>query len=372
MSEFWFELLRTSTDGSARLGRLHTPRGVIQTPAFMPVGTQATVKALTSDEVREIGAEIILANTFHLYLRPGPDLIARAGGLHRFMQWERPILTDSGGYQVFSLARLRRLTDDGVSFRSPLEGSEHRFTPEFVLDIQKQLDSDLVMPLDVCLGYPADDEQAREALRLTVLWARRSKAYRAGRSQMLFGIVQGGFSSALRREAADRIIEIGFEGYAIGGLSVGEPHQLTHELLDEVVGRLPPDRPRYLMGVGSPPGLVEGVARGVDLFDCALPTRVARTGTIFTQHGRVNIRNAAYREDPGPLDDGCQCAVCRRYTRAYIRHLFNADEMLGPRLATYHNLFFLARLMEQAKEAIGAGRFESWRKEILDGYSTAW
>ena len=372
MSEFRFELLRASPHGSARLGRLHTPRGVIHTPAFMPVGTQATVKALTSDEVHEIGAEIILANTFHLYLRPGPELIARAGGLHRFMQWERPILTDSGGYQVFSLARLRRLTDEGVTFRSPLDGSEHHFTPEFVLDIQKHLDSDLVMPLDVCQGYPADDQQAKEALRLTMLWAQRSKAYGAGQLQMLFGIVQGGFSPVLRREAADRVVEIGFDGYAIGGLSVGEPHELTYELLDEVTPRLSPDRPRYLMGVGSPPSLIEGIARGVDLFDCALPTRVARTGTIFTRQGRVNIRNAAYREDRGPLDEGCRCEVCQRYTRAYIRHLFNADEMLGPRLATYHNLFFLARLMERAREAIAADRLDAWKEDTLAAYATPW
>lgn len=338
----------------------------------MPVGTQATVKGLTPEEVREIGVEIILSNTFHLYLRPGPDLIARAGGLHRFMQWDGPVLTDSGGYQIFSLARLRRLSDEGVTFRSPLDGSEHLFTPESVLAIQKQLGSDLVMPLDVCLGYPAEDEQAREALRLTLVWARRSKAQGAGAGQMLFGIMQGGFSGAIRREAADRIVELGFEGYAIGGLSVGEPQEMTYELLDEVCARLPSDRPRYLMGVGAPPSLLEAIARGVDLFDCALPTRVARTGTIFTREGRANIRNAAYREDDRPPDPECKCAVCRRYTRAYLRHLFNADEMLGPRLATYHNLFFLARLMDDARAAIAADRFEEWRAQVLAGYTTPW
>lgn len=372
MSEFRFELLKTPSDGHARLGRLHTPRGAVQTPAFMPVGTQATVKGLTSEEVREIGAEIILANTFHLFLRPGAELIARAGGLHRFMRWEGPILTDSGGYQVFSLAWLRRLTDDGVTFRSPLDGSEHLFTPERVLEIQRQLDSDLIMPLDVCLGYPADEAQMREALRLTLLWAGRARARGGGSGQMLFGIVQGGFSPVLRREAADRMVEMEFEGYAIGGISVGEPQALSYDLLDEVCPRLPAERPRYLMGVGAPPNLLEGIAGGIDLFDCALPTRVARTGTIFTRTGRVNIRNAQYREDEGPPDASCDCAVCVRYTRAYLRHLFNADEMLGPRLATYHNLYYLARLMEQARAAIAADRFELWRREVAATYATTW
>ena len=338
----------------------------------MPVGTNATVKALTPDEVREIGAEIILANTFHLYLRPGADLIARAGGLHRFMQWDRPILTDSGGFQVFSLAPLRSVSDDGVTFRSPLDGSQHIFTPERVLQIQRDLDSDLVMPLDICSGFPLEDAQATEALRITLLWARRSRAHGVAPDQMLFGIVQGGFSEALRREAAQRTADLEFAGYAIGGISVGEPRELSYALTEAVVPHLPPDSPRYLMGVGSPPGLLEGIARGIDLFDCALPTRVARTGTLFTRSGRINIRNARYRDDQGPPDDRCACAVCRRYTRAYLRHLFNADEMLGPRLASYHNLFFLARLMEQAREAIAEGRFEAYRRSALEAYTTAW
>jgi queuine tRNA-ribosyltransferase len=371
MSEFTF-VLDGRAAGDPRLGRLHTPRGVVDTPAFMPVGTQATIKALTTDEVAGLGAQIVLANTFHLYLRPGPELIERAGGLHRFMRWERPILTDSGGYQVFSLAKMRRLSADGVTFRSPLDGSEHHFTPEKVLAIQRQLGSDLVMPLDVCLGYPADGGQAADALRLTMLWAQRSRAVGAGPGQMLFGIVQGGFDPALRREAAEQMAELGFEGYAIGGLSVGEPREQTAPLLEAAVAGLPADRPRYLMGVGAPPDLVEGIARGVDLFDCALPTRIARTGTIFTRRGRVNIRNAAYREDWGPLDDRCACAVCAGYTRAYVRHLFNTDEMLGPRLATYHNLSFLAQLMADARTAIAEGRFESWRTATLEQYGTSW
>lgn len=372
MPEFRFELLQTASDGSARLGRLHTPRGVVQTPAFMPVGTQATVKGLTPEEVREIGVQIVLANTFHLFLRPGPDVIARAGGLHRFMRWEGPILTDSGGYQVFSLAHLRRLTDEGVTFRSPLDGSEHHFTPERVLEIQAALDSDLVMPLDVCLGYPADEAAARESLRLTLLWARRSRARGVQAAQMLFGIVQGGFAPALRREAAERTVEVGFDGYAIGGISVGEPHGLSYELLEAVVPHLPSHRPRYVMGVGAPVNVLEGIARGVDLFDCALPTRVARTGTIFTRRGRLNIRNASYREDLGPLDDQCSCRVCRQYTRAYLRHLFNSGEMLGPRLATYHNLSFLARLIDDARAAIAENRFEAWKRGVVAEYATTW
>lgn len=388
MSGFRFELLlpgtgngepgtvstrvATLSPSGPRVGRLRTPRGVVQTPAFMPVGTNATVKTLTPEEVREIGAEIILANTFHLYLRPGPDLIARAGGLHRFMQWTGPILTDSGGYQVFSLAPLRRVTDEGVTFRSPLDGSEHVFTPERVLQIQRDLGSDLVMPLDVCSGFPLEDSQAAEALRVTLLWARRSRDHGVAPGQMLFGIVQGGFSAALRREAAQRTADLEFEGYAIGGISVGEPHELSYTLLEAAVPHLPPDRPRYLMGVGSPPSLLEGIARGIDLFDCALPTRVARTGTIFTHLGRINIRNAAFRDDHTPPDDRCTCAVCRRYTRAYLRHLFNADEMLGPRLTTYHNLFFLARLMENARAAIAEGRFDRWKQDTLGAYATAW
>lgn len=371
MSEFHFTLRSNHTSGP-RLGRLHTPRGDVDTPAFMPVGTQATVKGLTPQEVRDTGAQMILANTFHLYLRPGADVIARAGGLHAFMRWEGPILTDSGGFQVFSLPQLRRLTDEGVTFRSPLDGSEHLFTPERVLEIQRQLGSDLVMPLDVCLGYPLPEDRAAEALRWTLLWARRSKAHGVHDGQMLFGIVQGGFGAALRQEAADRTVEIGFAGYAIGGLHVGEPREITGEMLGRVVPRLPADRPRYLMGVGAPPDLLDGVGRGVDLFDCVLPTRVARTGTIFTRQGRVNVRNAAYRDDAGPPDAQCRCAVCAQYTRGYLRHLFNADEMLGPRLATYHNLAFLAQLLDEAREAIAAERFEPWRRDVMSAYATSW
>jgi len=338
----------------------------------MPVGTQGTVKALTSEEVKDLGAEILLANTFHLALRPGADLIEKLGGLHRFMHWDGPILTDSGGYQVFSLATFRHLNDEGVTFRSPLNGSEHVFTPESVLRIQRQLDGDVIMPLDVPVGYPAEELQVREALDRTLQWAFKSKRSGAGEGQILFGIIQGGFSPTLRREATARTIEIGFSGYAIGGLSVGEPRELTYALVDEVTATLPSDQPRYLMGVGAPPSLLEAITLGVDMFDCALPTRVARTGTIFTRSGRVNIRNSVYREDPQPLDPACRCDVCTRYSRAYMRHLFNADEILGPRLATYHNLFFLARLMDEARKAIAADRFEQWRTEVGQAYGTSW
>ena len=372
MEGFRFELVHRAADGAARLGILYTPHGAVQTPAFMPVGTQGTVKALTFDEVRETGAEIVLANTFHLYLRPGASVVARAGGLHRFMGWDGPILTDSGGFQVFSLAKLRRLGDDGVTFRSPIDGSEHTFTPEGVLEIQAKLGSDLVMPLDVCLGYPAGDGEAREALRITMLWAERSKARGAGPDQMLFGIVQGGFAERLRREAAVRIVEMGFDGYAIGGLSVGEPRELGHALVAEVTAHLPPDRPRYVMGVGAPPDLVEAIARGADMFDCVLPTRVARTGVIFTRQGRLTVRSARFRDDHTAPDPDCACRVCRTYSRAYLRHLFNADEMLGPRLATYHNLAFLGRLMDEARAAVAEDAFEVWRRGVLTAYRTGW
>ena len=368
-----FKIVHQDPGRRARLGRLQTPRGVVETPAFMPVGTNATVKALTPDEVAESGAQMILANAFHLYLRPGAEIIARAGGLHSFMGWPGPILTDSGGYQVYSLARMRVVDDGGVTFRSPLDGSTHRFTPEGVVHLQRQLDADVQMPLDVCSGYPLESADARSALEQTLRWAERAQRRHAeAGSGMLFGIVQGGFEVALRREAAERTATLGFVGYAIGGLSVGEPRDLTLELIDATVAGLPTDRPRYLMGVGGPPALLEAIARGIDLFDCALPTRVARTGTIFTAGGRINIRNAAYREDLSPPDATCQCRVCAHTTRAYLRHLFAADEMLGPRLATYHNLFFLGRLLGGARDALRGGHYDTWRQAVLSAYTTAW
>ncbi|MGQ0550376.1 MAG: tRNA guanosine(34) transglycosylase Tgt [Armatimonadota bacterium] len=367
-----FEVLRSSA-GGARRGRFHTARGTVETPAFMPVGTNATVKALTPDEVAESGVQMILCNAFHLYLRPGSEIVAGGGGLHAFMGWPGPILTDSGGYQVLSLAAMRAVDDAGVTFRSPFDGGVHRFTPESVVDLQRALDSDVQMPLDVCLGYPHEPAQAREALEQTLRWAARAREHHArDGSGMLFGIVQGGFDADLRAEAAQRTAALDFAGYAVGGLSVGEPRTLTYALLAPVIAELPPERPRYLMGVGEPRSLLEGIARGIDLFDCALPTRVARTGTIFTASGRLNIRNAAYRDDMGPPDPGCACRVCAKTSRAYLRHLFKADEMLGPRLATYHNLFFVGRLLEGARAALDEGRYSTWMAEVLGGYATAW
>jgi len=367
-----FELLKTSSRSGARRGRLTTPHGTVETPAFMPVGTQGAVRGMLPRELKEMGVQILLGNTLHLYLRPGVDLIQRAGGLHRFMNWEGAILTDSGGFQVFSLAHLRRLSDDGVLFRSPIDGSEHFLSPERVVEIQEALGSDIAMPLDVCLGYPADEDQAREELRRTLVWAERSRRHHRAGKQALFAIVQGGFSPSLRREAAVAVASMDFPGYGIGGLSVGEPHELTYALTEVVTEVLPPHRPRYLMGVGSPPGIVEAVARGVDLFDCVLPTRVARTGVAFTRRGRINLRNAAYREDFSPLDPSCTCEVCRTYTRAYLRHLFKVEDMLGPRLTTYHNLSFLSRLTEEIRGAIAEDSFEEWKEEFLRSYTTPW
>jgi queuine tRNA-ribosyltransferase len=359
--------------GGARLGRLRVAHGPVDTPAFMPVGTNATVKAMTPEEVAETGAQMILANAFHLYLRPGAEIIARAGGLHAFMGWPGPILTDSGGYQIFSLATMRTLHEDAVTFRSPVDGSLQRFTPEGVVDFQRLLGSDVMMPLDVLLGYPHEAGEARAALEQTLRWAARAREHHQRRGGgALFGIVQGGFDPALRVEAARRTAAMDFPGFAIGGLSVGEPPELTRRLLEAVVAELPADRPRYLMGVGSPPGLLEGIARGVDLFDCALPTRVARTGAIFTAAGRINIRNAAFRDDLRPLDPECSCRVCARTTRAYLRHLFAADEMLGPRLATYHNLAFVGRLAREARAAIADGRYRAWMAQTLSAYTTPW
>jgi queuine tRNA-ribosyltransferase len=368
-----FDVLHADRRTAARLGRLELSRGAVDTPAFMPVGTNATVRALLPDEVAACGAQMILGNAFHLYLRPGIETIEQAGGLHAFMGWRGPILTDSGGFQVFSLASMRSLDDDGVTFRSPLDGTMHRFTPEGVIDIERALGSDVVMPLDVCLGYPHEPHAARSALEQTLRWAARAQTHhaRAGRG-VLFGIVQGGMDADLRREAARRTVAMGFAGYAVGGLSVGERPEVMHAMLDAVTPELPAASPRYLMGVGSLPGILHGIARGIDLFDCVLPTRVARTGTIFTATGRLNIRNARFRHDFSPPDPLCPCRVCAATTRAYLRHLFHADEMLGPRLATYHNLAFVGRLMQDARAALLADRYAAWMDGVLAAYTTAW
>jgi queuine tRNA-ribosyltransferase len=365
---FRFELIHTDRETGARAGAFHTPHGTVKTPAFMPVGTHGTVRALTPEEVRDAGAQIVLANTFHLSLRPGADLIARAGGLHEFMHWQRPLLTDSGGYQVFSLPHLRKVSDEGVRFRSPIDGLEFAFTPERVIEIEEQLGADIIMPLDVCLGYPADDGDTLEAHRRTLLWARRAQDAHRRKDQALFGIVQGGFDVALRRRAAGEIVALDFPGYAIGGLSVGETKALTYDLVAVVVERLPADVPRYLMGVGSPPSVIQAVRRGVDMFDCVLPTRVGRTGTALTADGPMNLRQAQYTTDLSAIEPACPCPGCRHYSRAYLRHLLKAGEMLGPRLVSLHNLVFMGRLEEAIRQAICEDRFGAWSREMLARY----
>jgi queuine tRNA-ribosyltransferase len=367
-----FDLVHVDRRTGARAGLLTTPHGTVETPAFMPVGTHGTIRALAPEEVRAAGAQIVLANTFHLLLRPGPGLIRRAGGLHRFMHWDGPILLDSGGYQVFSLAHLRRVTDDGVLFRSPVEGREVYLTPERVMEVEEQIGADIAMPLDVCLGFPCERAAAQEGLRRTGLWARRAREVHRRADQALFGIVQGGFEADLRRQAADEMADLDFPGYAIGGLSVGEPREMTYDLLETATERLPEARPRYLMGVGVPPSVIEGVRRGVDLFDCVLPTRAGRTGVALTASGRLSLRQAAYAEDLAPVEEDCPCPACRAYTRAYLRHLFKAQEMLGPRLVSLHNLTFMARLGAAMRAAITSDRFEAWSREVLDRYRTAW
>jgi len=354
----------------ARLGVLHTPHGDVPTPVFCPVGTQATVKALSPRDLRDVGATMILANTYHLYLRPGVDRIARLGGLHRFMAWDGPILTDSGGYQVFSLKDLRRVDDDGVTFRSHIDGSQHRFTPEKVVALQEELGSDIAMVLDECAA-PDDYGYNVEALRRTLLWAERSLAAHHRADQALFGIVQGGVFPDLRAESVRALSAMDFPGYAIGGLSVGESKEETLAILDMVTPLLPADRPRYLMGVGSPEDVVEGVARGIDLFDCVLATRLARNGAVLTRDGRLNMRNATYAEDSRPIEEQCSCYTCRTFSRAYLRHLVVAGEILGLHLTTVHNVHFMVTLMDDMRRAIGEGRFGAFREDFHHRYRVA-
>jgi len=366
-----FDLL--ATDGSARRGRLTTRRGVVDTPAFMPVGTRAAVKSLSPDDLRAAGAQIILSNTFHLLVRPGHDLVRELGGLHRFMSWDGPILTDSGGFQVFSLARLRKLTEEGVEFRAPADGSTHHLSPERAVEIQHALGADIIHPLDECLGYPATREDTVRSLALTLRWARRSlAAHRAGGTDAaLFGIVQGGFHEDLRARAVEETVALGFEGYAIGGMAVGEPKPMMRELTEAVAGALPADRPRYLMGVGKPEDLVEAVARGVDMFDCVLPTRNARNGQAFTPDGPVTLKQARWTRDPAPLQVDCPCPACRQFSRAYLRHLFMADELLVYRLLSLHNLYFFLGLMTAMRAAIADGEFGSFRAGFFARYAVA-
>jgi len=357
-----FEL--EATDGTARAGRLVLARGVVHTPAFMPVGTAGTVKAMTPEELRALGAGIVLGNTFHLMLRPGVDVIEAHGGLHRFMHWDGPILTDSGGFQVWSLAPMRRVTEQGVRFRSPVDGSEVFLDPERSIAVQHALGADIVMVFDECTPYPATEAEARASMELSLRWARRSRAAHGSSPAALFGIVQGGIYPALRRASLEGLLEIGFDGYAIGGLSVGEPEAERLAVLEALAPHLPAGRPRYLMGVGRPEDLVEAVRRGVDMFDCVLPTRNARNGDLFTSGGVLRIRNARYRLDTRPPDPGCDCYTCRNYTRAYLRHLHLSGEILAARLATWHNLHYYLRLMREMRAAILAGRFERWRADF--------
>lgn len=364
-----YELIKTCKQTGARLGRLHTPHGVIETPIFMPVGTQATVKAMTPEELKDIGSQIILSNTYHLYMRPGHDLVERAGGLHKFMNWDKPILTDSGGFQVFSLGPLRKIKEEGVEFRSHLDGSKHFLSPEKATEIQNALGSDIIMAFDECAPYPADRQYVKNSLERTTRWLERCKAaHKYPERQALFGIVQGGMYKDLREQSAREITAIDLPGYAIGGLSVGEPKEMMYEVLDYMVPLLPEDKPRYLMGVGSPDDLLEGVLRGIDMFDCVLPTRIARNGTAMTSQGKVVVRNASYAEDFTSLDPECDCYTCRNYTKAYLRHLIKCNEILGARLLTIHNLHFLLKLMENVREAIREDRLLDYKKDFFEKY----
>ena len=363
-----FEVTGKSTETAARLGTLRTPHAVIETPVFMPVGTQATVKAMSQEELRDLGFQIILGNTYHLYLRPGHEPIRRAGGLHKFMSWDRALLTDSGGYQVFSLRDLRHVGDDGVIFKSYLDGSEHEFTPERVLEIEGALGADIAMAFDECPPYPCTHEHAREAAQRTHDWAVRCKAS-ANEGQALFGIVQGGVYRDLREWSAEFIASLGFPGNAIGGVSVGEPKAMMREVVEWTGPFLPAEKPRYLMGVGTPVDIIDFVMLGMDMFDCVLPTRLGRNGSMYTSFGRINIKNAKYTEDHSPLDPECDCWACRNYSRAYIRHLYKSDEILASRLATYHNLYFYQRVMKGIRAAIASDSLVSFRRDFLSKYS---
>ncbi len=382
-----FKLLHKDKSTKARLGVLTTAHGPINTPIFMPVGTQGTVKAISTQELKEVGAEIILGNAYHLYLRPGLDIIEKAGGLHKFMGWDRPILTDSGGYQIFSLATLRKLSEEGAEFSSHIDGSKHFITPEKAIDIQRILGGDIMMILDECVHYPAARDYVEQSLDLTTKWARRAKEYfvsgLAGKRvnglspytrtpahpQLLFGIVQGSTYLDLRKKAVEDLLEIGFDGYAIGGVSVGEPENLIHEVAAYTASLLPQDKARYLMGLGTPPDIVEAIANGIDMFDCVVPTRNGRNGQAFIWDGYLQLRNAEYKEDFRPIDQRCDCFACKNHTRAYIRHLFNTEELLGLRLVSLHNLYFYVKLIRLSREAIKEERFGDFRLEFLNRYN---
>ena len=365
---FEFQLISRCPATAARRGRILTAHGTVDTPLFMPVGTQGTVKTLTPEELYEIDTGIILANTYHLNLRPGPEIVRKAGGLHRFMNYHRPILTDSGGFQVFSLAKLRRVTDEGVEFSSHIDGSLHFFSPERAIDIQQALGADIIMCFDECIPYPSTYEYAEIAMERTSRWARRCREYHKKPGQALFGIVQGGIYKDLRLRSAREVVALDFPGYAIGGLSVGEPKEIMYETVELLESHLPADKPRYLMGVGEPEDLLEGVKRGIDMFDCVLPTRLARHGTAYTATGKLVVRNARYAEDYGPLYPECDCPVCRRYSRAYLRHLIKSGEILGLRLLSYHNVHFIVKLMEGIRDSLENKSFQLFHQSFLNKY----
>ncbi|MGL6016899.1 MAG: tRNA guanosine(34) transglycosylase Tgt [Selenomonadaceae bacterium] len=363
-----YELIKQCPKTGARAGRIHTPHGTFDTPIFMPVGTQATVKTMSPEELKDMGAGIILSNTYHLFLRPGSELVKEAGGLHKFMNWDRAILTDSGGFQVFSLGDLRKITEEGVTFRSHIDGSKKFLSPEVATKVQMDLGADIIMAFDECVPYPADHEYAKQSTLRTTRWAKRCKDTLTRDDQGLFGIVQGGMYKDLRTMSVNDLLELDFPGYAVGGLSVGEPKDLMYEILEHTVSQLPQTKPRYLMGVGTPDCLVEGVMHGIDMFDCVFPTRVARNGTAMAWKGRLVIKNAEYAHDFGPIDENCGCYACRNYSRAYIRHLVRVNEIFGLRLMTMHNLYFLQDFMRQMRQAILEDRFVAFRKKFLAGY----
>ncbi|WP_270179424.1 tRNA guanosine(34) transglycosylase Tgt [Alkalihalobacillus sp. CinArs1] len=364
-----YELIKTCKQSGARLGKLHTPHGTFETPMFMPVGTLATVKTMSPEELKEMGAGVILSNTYHLWLRPGHDIVKEAGGLHKFMNWDGPILTDSGGFQVFSLSDLRQIEEKGVHFRNHLSGEKLFLSPEGAMEIQNALGSDIMMAFDECPPYPAEYDYMKSSVERTSRWAERCiAAHQRKDVQGLFGIVQGGEYEDLRKQSAEDLVSLDFPGYAVGGLSVGEPKDVMNRVLDFTTPHLPNNKPRYLMGVGSPDSLIDGAIRGIDMFDCVLPTRIARNGTLMTSNGRLVVRNAKYARDFRPLDENCDCNVCRNYSRAYIRHLIKANETFGFRLTTYHNLYFLLNLMKQVRQAIMDDRLLDFKDEFFEQY----
>ena len=364
-----YEFIKECKQTGARLGRVHTPHGIIDTPTFMPVGTQATVKAMAPNELKEIGAQIILSNTYHLFIRPGHKLIEKAGGLHGFMNWDRPILTDSGGFQVYSLSDNRKIKEEGVIFKSHLDGTKHFFTPEYVMEIENSLGADIMMAFDECTPYPCDWDYAKHSMERTIRWLKRCKdSHHNTEKQALFGIVQGSTYKDLRIESARRTVEFELPGYAVGGLSVGESKEIMNEVLDYTVPELPKDKPRYLMGVGSPDALIDGAIRGIDMFDCVLPTRIARNGTVMTSKGKLVVRNAMYAEDFLPMDEECDCYACKNFSRAYIRHLIKAGEILGGRLTSIHNLRFLQNLMRDIRNAISEDRLRDFKNDFFIKY----